>query len=181
MEMIEKILFKKWMIVVILVFTFLLIWKLAISKTVEAWTLSDKLTAQINDAIGMPDKVNAIKSNMSLLNSKIEDSKVEHSGFQNLLLDEISKFCNDHKIIVTTFPESKYYNENEFVVQTVNFSAQGGFHDLLKLVYFLEKERKIGRVSSVDFSNVKDRKSGRMYLQLTMYIQLVSKLSENKG
>jgi len=175
MELLRGVLYKKQTIFLISVISMFIVWKFGIDKTFEAWILSRELSLQIKEADGMAQKVASIKSYMLTLDSKFMENKIRHESFQNLLLDEISEYCKDHEIIVTLFPETHYFNDKEFVIQTVNFTSAGSFEDLLGLAFYLEQQKRIGRVASVEFQNTKNNKSDKMDLKLTMYIQLVTK------
>ena len=90
---------------------------------------------------------------------------------EEYLLAQVSDFCKTHDITLQSFPEHSSLSEKDFTIYTNVVLARGSYEGLNKLAYFVEKEKKIGRITSIEFEKKKNKETRKHFLQMKMYIQ----------
>lgn len=160
---------------------FLIAWKLAIKRTIalknQCGTLSEKLIS----AERAPKEIAHYKTNLELIENKIGENVTEIINPNELLLEKVSKYCQNKNIRFYELPKSHIINETEFVIETNKVVIEGRFIKLLKLLYQIETERKYGKIISADFESEKDLRTGNTHLYLTIYLQNIRKKKSNEN
>ncbi|MGZ3919080.1 MAG: hypothetical protein ACXVNM_07205 [Bacteroidia bacterium] len=95
----------------------------------------------------------------------------------DLLLDNVTEYCNDGNCIIKEIPASAKVTNNGYEVETYFLTIEGSFKKLLDLVYLLEQKKKTGgHVASLQFSLNKNNNTKRQELLLTIFIQHYNKI-----
>lgn len=143
----------------------------------QAAMLEDSL-AQLQNA---PQQTLELKQKLKTLEKKAGLSqKLGSLSHQQYLLEIITHYANQNNCVVRNIPTTNIANENGFAIETLVFKIEGNFKNLLQLVYLLEQKYQVGKIGSVEFNTQTDQKTGRRSLDLTLYIQKISK-QENES
>src|SRR5690606_18478317 len=87
------------------------------------------------------------------------------------LLEKITSFSSGHDLLVKSFPEANILASNEANVITNHVEVEGGYLDMVKLLYELEEKEMLGSVSSVKFNMVKDRQQKKIVLRSSIILR----------
>lgn len=152
--------------------------------------ISDTVTAiqqanQLEDSLALlksaPQQTLELKQKLKSLEKKAGLSqKLGTLSHQQYLLEIITHYANQNNCVVRSIPTTNIANENGFAIETLVFKIEGNYKSLLQLVYLLEQKYQVGKIGSVEFNAQTDQKSGRRSLDLTLYIQKISK-QENES
>lgn len=158
----------------------LLAWNGAFKKTINTYyevrllqdsknliTQNSIMKQQLTNEIGQLNSVLAIGKN------KINTESV---------FEELVTLCESiGNIQILNFPDIHQVETNGYKVTTVFVTVEGNFHELLTLVYKLERDKNIGRLASANFKKTKEIKTGEEHLNLTILIQNYELVNNQKN
>lgn len=150
---------------------------LAISNTVDACILANDYESQAAHAASAPLKAAELERQLADMESMLSVQSKEED-IQQRLLGIVSAYCQSNGTVLREFPQTMHSEEKEFRVETNVFTVEGTFTELLKLVYRLEQEEKLGKVSSVKYFMKKDPKTKTAALNAVIYLQNIKKLND---
>jgi len=120
----------------------------------------------------LTSEINQLNSVLAIGENKIQTESV---------FEELVTTCESiGNIRILNFPDIHQIDVNGYKVTTVFASFKGDFSDLLALVYKLERNKKTGRLGSIDFKKSKDIKTGEEYLNLTILLQNYELVNQQK-
>jgi hypothetical protein len=150
----------------------IIIYQFAISKTISLYQKNQDLNTKLKEAVNTPAQLETIYKNLASLNKFIQSNQSDSAGsVHDALLGILSRYCKENGTLLKSFPETSFYTEGNFEIQTNTFTLQGSFVPLLRLVYLLEQKERIGKVSSLNFQATKDYDSKKTVLPVTVYLQ----------
>jgi Tfp pilus assembly protein PilO len=155
----------------------LLAWNGAFKKTIVAYSDVRELKNSINSLEQNSIQKQQLQSEISQLNSVLgigEDKMKTEANFEELV--NLCETIEDIRII--NFPDIHQVEINGYKVTTTFAVFEGSYSGLLALVYKLERNKKTGRLVSVDFKKNKDIKKGNEFLSLTILIQNYELISQ---
>ena len=144
---------------------------LTISKVIKLGHSIDQLKQQEKLAVNAPANIIEYQRQLEKLDNQIAAYLVDTSDGEQHLLELISTFCQNNKLILTAFPKPDIQEKENIKVYTRTVSIQGDFISLLKLLYHLEYEKKVGRMASVQFKSYLQKRTKRKKLNLILQIQ----------
>jgi len=130
-----------------------------------------RLQNEVDQISTAPIQIQQLKQELAGLDGKIGNHSGEIS--QEGIFRDLSQYCTQHKLIIREFPVFHQYSSQDHLVRSFQVEIEGGFHDLLKLVYHLEQEIYLGKIASLDFEKKMDRRSRQEYLNLKITLQTV--------
>lgn len=155
---------------------FLLIsWKLAIKKTVVLKNQVKTIQEQLLAAENAPQKIATYTSKLQLVESKIGNSISLDKNINQALLEKVSDYCKQNNIKFYELPKAHTINDGPFIIETNKVVLEGNYIKLLKLLYQLETEKRYGKIISAGFESIKDLRTSRTQLYLTVYLQNIRK------
>jgi len=161
------------LLVVAVILMTLLVYRLALSKTISIYHLKNELvqrSAEIQDA---PQRIAGLKSQIGEFESLISGNTNDTTETRNKIMSYASRFCNDNNLVLSGFLPPVDIDRNSFILETNILEIEGGFSKILHLVYNLEKEWKPGKVVSVRFFTKEDIRTKNIKLYAHVYIQKV--------
>jgi hypothetical protein len=159
---------------------FLLVYQFAISKSLALYKQNSSLEEKLVTAKESYKNKEALEKRQHNLDTHLSSFFVDSMSHQEYLLETISTYCSQHKILIKEIPAKTEYLEDDFEVETHRIILEGDFIPLLKMVYLLEQKNKTGRLSSVLFSLKFDNKRKKEILSLTLYIQNIQLNSDEQ-
>lgn len=157
-----------------------IIYKLSISNTIALLQENRQLETSLNTDQS-PAKTAQIQADAKHIDELFANYVADAGSDREHILALIGEFCHLHHLLVYKVPETSVYETNSHQVETFEFAVQGGYLNMVKLVNFLEKQEKIGKIASVKFENLKDLNTKRNLLIGHIYLQRIlvdDKLSE---
>ncbi len=150
----------------------ILVYFLAISNTVELSIEVRQLNNQMARLSDAPLQIQILKQRLK----EIEDRIGTHSGniSQEVIFQKLSIYCKENKLTIREFPLPHELSTDDYSVETYLLEVDGTYTKLLKMVYYLEQETYLGKVSGLHFLLKKDKRSREEYLSLTIFLQTVN-------
>jgi hypothetical protein len=142
-----------------------LCYKLAIVKTVDLKNEFDTLKSQELLFKDTPKQVSLLKQKQKYYDSILNKYHLSGSSLQNNLLKTINTFADSSGIKVITFLEPHIVTINDLKVNTYQFTLEGDYNAILKLIYKLEQKTKFGEIINLHFEKKTNFRSGTKYLQ----------------
>lgn len=154
------------------VLALLLVYSLTISNTIDLSKQVQQLEAQVEKLGDAPLQVQILRKRLG----EIEERIGNHSGTisQEEIFDELSVYCKRNNLTVREFPVPHELSKDDYLVQTYLVEIEGSFHNLARLVYYLEQETYLGKVAATKFLLKKDKRTREEYLSLTIFLQTVN-------
>ena len=94
-------------------------------------------------------------------------------SFQNNLLSTITTFADTTNVTLKTFSQPHVYQQEDTEILTYTIILHGHFNYILRLIYMLEQEVKLGKIISVHYEKKKDYRRGTTYLECTLLLQRI--------
>jgi len=170
----------KYLIIVSLVFM-LLIYVFALKNTFKLISDNSRLYEQLELIANAPEKMRTLQVKLNELDKQLGPFMYSDSLQQEYILELVSQFCAKNKLTLKEFPGSLIESKGDYDIETNVMKVSGRFQDLIKLVYNLEQELRIGKIASVDFETLKNRRTKRTYLLSTIYLQSIKKRSHEES
>ncbi len=87
------------------------------------------------------------------------------------IIDSLVMISSRYNVIIKEISPKYIYNENNFNIQTMVFTFEGNFYDLVKIIYHIEKNFSLLKLSSLEFKTNEDFITKKKSLELTIFIQ----------
>ena len=97
--------------------------------------------------------------------------KNQKSYDREALLEEVTNFCRANQLLVKTFPQAQRVEQNNYPIITNHIEVEGAYKEIVKLVYLLEYEEKLGSVGSLKFYTKKDRYKKKNFLRANIVLR----------
>lgn len=175
--MLDKISYKSkvWLLLACFVLMLILVYQLAIKSTLIARQQFKELKQKEQYMQTAPAQIVDLEQKLVKVNAMISSSEKENKNLHELILEKIGIYCQEHRLTIREYPQSHNFDQHEYILETNRITIEGSFIRLLKLLHYLEVGENIGRVMSVQFKGFFDRKLKRDRLQMTLFIQSISK------
>ncbi len=155
-------------------------YSLSIKKTLGEIKKKHQYEEQLEAIKEAPKEISVLRQRLDKYQNIIGSNSGVDSDPQEIILEHVSNYCTDNDIIIRTFPKPFVYHKSNYVIETYSLLLDAGFHDLLGLVHYIEKEVTIGKITSVDFFLKRDYKLQKDRLNMTLYFQTIkTKKDEN--
>lgn len=164
---------KKKNILLLLGFVLALIacYQFAISKTIVLKREYDNLKQQKTVFQNLPEQMAMLKQKKHYYDSILSKYHLDESSVQNNLLKTINTFAGKNDLKVVGFLEPHLYQKNELTLKTYQFTLEGNFNPILKLIYQLEQKTKYGEIINLHFEKKENYRTGNEYLQAKVLLR----------
>ena len=164
----------QWLSIGLLVFA-VLIYLAAIQPTLELRSANKQLEAQLNLAKTAPADIKTFEMKSRAWENQINRNPKVDSIAAKTLVEAMSGFCEQNKLLLKEYPGVFTEENNDFVIETNLLNIEGNYTNIIKLAYFLEYEEQLGRIASLRFETVQDRRTRRISLEAALYLQNIKK------
>lgn len=149
----------------------------SIRKTIDAYTLSRNNAKGLEEASTAPFQIKQLQEELKLL----EVSLIQSNYNRQTLFESINTFCETYDIRLDYFHPEQRHAQNDYEVITNKLEVEGTYQSIVKLIYHLEQEQKMGHIASCNFEKKEERRTKRKYLKADIYIQNIqpANLSSN--
>ena len=156
---------KNMLLIVGFVFVLILCFNLAVSKTINLKNEYDTLKQEEWLHKNIPKQLSLLKQKQKYYDSILNKYQIKGSSVQNNLLKTINTLANNHALKVVHFLEPHSIETNDLSVKTYQFTIEGHYNNILKLIHHLEQQTKFGEIISLSFEKKKNFRTRKYYLQ----------------
>ncbi len=162
---------KKLLLTICLALVMIIVaWEAAFRKTILAYQEVKQHKNILKTEEQLIVEKRRIESDIEMINTVLGIS--ENSLPSEQLFEEIERLSDkyDH-IRIVSFPDIHQIETNCYSVKTISVSFDGDFYDILRLIYDMEQNEKIGKLVSINIKREKDFKRNNDFLRLTIFLQ----------
>ncbi len=177
--MLEKLTYKQKFYLAIAGFliSLVLVYSIAIKGTLAIKKECKELKYKIMQVENAPVKVASLEREIAKLEGLMSNVNSELSVNEKLL-EVTARFAERNRLVLKEFPETHTYTKQDYSIYTDAITLEGGFINLLRLLYLIETEKSYGRVSSVDFYSYLDKRKKTYNLNMIIYVQNIQHISD---
>ncbi len=146
-------------------------YKFAIRNTLDEMDEYNSLTKEIALSKSAPKQLSLLKQKEKYYDSILGKYKLNGSSIQNNLLKTINAFADQNNLKVVSFLEPHTIIKNDLTIKTYDFTLEGDYNDINKLVYILEQQTKFGEIINFHFEKKKNYRSRKYYLQARVLLK----------
>lgn len=140
---------------------------LAISKTIGLYQENTRFEQSNSNAVQLQRQLMTLSAEKRTIDSLLNTLDLE--GGEQLLLRQLTKVSNPYKTPLTEYSEvQKRETRERFSL----FEFEGGYRELVKLLFEVERRKFGGGVASVKFNVVTDRRSKESKLFMDLYFKI---------
>jgi hypothetical protein len=160
----------------VLLFVFIIIaYRLSVSKTIDAWKLTNDLSEKVSTLDDAPAKIQQLREQIGVFDNLIGSSAKDSMETHQRILEKTGSFSSENNIVLVNFADPLIIDKETYSLETNIVIVEGGFQKLVQYVYNLENNWKPGKVVSTRFFIIKDMKTQEKKLYANVYIQKVKK------
>lgn len=157
----------------------ILVYTFGIRKTIDQYMEYKNLRVNYEEAKQAPQHLVMIKSEIDRLNSLTNTLGSNGDIDRPVLLEVITDFSKVNDLVIKDFPQAMEKNVEDYIIEQNKIVVAGDFLEVIKLVYLLEQEKRMGQVVSADFKMTLDKATKKRYLQTSFYIQKIRSNESN--
>ncbi|OFX36398.1 MAG: hypothetical protein A2X08_14930 [Bacteroidetes bacterium GWA2_32_17] len=149
---------------------------LSFRKTINIYMECSEYKNQLKNIQTAPSEILNVEQQLASIERSVGMNPDTSTDFQKILLEKVSEYCQKNNVVLTEFPETIYFKNQDFEVETNQVVIEGNFIKILTLVYNLEQKFRLGKIVSLRFASQKDYKTGSIKLFATLYFQNFKKV-----
>jgi hypothetical protein len=142
-----------------------LCYQLALSKTMDLRQEFKVLKDQQLMFKNTPRQLSVLKQKQKYYDSILVKHQIKGSSLQNNLLKVINTYADSNNVKVVTFLEPHIIKNDNLKINTFQFSLEGTYNALIKLIHKLEQETRFGEIINLHFEKKKNFRTNKYYLQ----------------
>jgi len=143
----------------------------AFAKTFETKEQLNNLERQKAIFEDLPRNLSILKQKEKYYDSILSKYQLRESSLQNNLLKELNQFANENELLVINFKEPHRFLQNELMSTTYQFTIQGNYNSIIKLIHRLEQKTKFGEIINLHFTKKRNYRTNSFYLQAEVLIR----------
>jgi len=176
-DMFNSMTYQKKNKVLIIAFSLLLMiaYQLSISTTLDFREKYYDAIQASEAAANAPQNIKQLETELKKLERIIGESKNNKDDIQQNILETLSRYCEDHQISLTEFPQVQRRIHENYEQQLNVIVLRGEFIPLLQLINEFERKYELGKITSLQFQSKTDRKTKKKQLYATIYLQNIQK------
>lgn len=149
-------------------------YRFAIRNTLELREQYHQLTSQAVSVKDMPSQLALLKQKEQYYDSVLAQMDLGDTSMQNNLLRALNQESSKNDLKIIDFNQPHIYKSETNSLSTYSFGLNGGYPNILKTIYTLEKNGKFGEVVHIDFEKKKNYRSNKSYLVAKVLLQQVN-------
>lgn len=180
--MLKKLTYKKknLFLVLIALIVALMVYFLAIKKTMAVYAEFTENKSKMEKAANAPLLAAQLEKELMVMDSKIASQNNRQGNVDDAVLSLITTYCQNNHAVLLDFPETTYSEDGNLSIETRQFMIGGDFFTLINLVYLLEQKYNLGKLVAVNYQLKKDFKTKEMQLTATISLQNIKKKNHEK-
>jgi hypothetical protein len=154
-----------------LLLVMIIVFKIALRPTFEMRRLVKEKEAVLSTVSIAPQQIKEINRKLESLNRQFESFSSSDISIRDRILQDISNYCMQHDLVVYSYPEPHFFDNNTFIVESNRIILKGDFKNLLQLVNYIESKANSGRIVHLEFYAEQNRKTKQRELFLALLFQ----------
>lgn len=169
--------YKFFVLIVFIMLASILIYRMAISKTIDKYGQCNKLKIDLEMINDAPQRIANIQIKLKRIENVIGsiDPTIQN---QEAIFELVSNYCNQNHATLIEISNPVLTEKGDFLIETHRIELEGSFIKLNRFIYLLEQKYNIGHVVSVRFQTKQNRKTKRVRLHATVYIQNIKSMND---
>lgn len=160
-------------LIIVLVVSSLVIYKLTFSKTLHAYFFSRELKDKAQGIQNAPEKIAGLQKQIASFDAIIGGNANDTIEIRNQIMQLSGTYCASHHLTIIGFQPPIENVRTGFVVETNILTIEGSYIDIVSFVNQLESKWKVGKVISTRYFSNLDLKTREVTLRAQIYIQKV--------
>ncbi|WP_299535718.1 hypothetical protein [Ulvibacterium sp.] len=146
-------------------------YKLALSKTMAIHREHGNLKSKSIQAGDIPVQLAILAQKEQYYDSIMQQMDIGDTSIQNNLLRTINEQAKIRNVNVMDFNPPHIQNFDNHRLLTHSIVLNGGYTDILQVVYALERKGSFGDIVHVDFEKKRDYRKRKSFLEATIFVQ----------
>ena len=151
----------------------IVLYNMAIADTVNLAIENADLEQQIAKSQDAPQQIQHLKKKLQQIEQLVGNTDETDIDIHQVLLEAVTGYVQQHGLVLKDFPRPYETIDKGYITKTAKVTVEGDFINLLKLVYFLENNYKVGKVVALDFMATKELRTQKRRLNTIIYLQNV--------
>ena len=151
----------------------------SVRKTVLMIQQNIQLAHRIKTAEQGPEQILQLEARSAQM-GKVMAVGSKENALRRELFEKGGQYCQQHQVQLKSFQEAETFAEERLQIETHELLLEGAFTNQLRVCQALEENLTQGRVASVVFRSVRDRRSKQVRLNGQLYIQGVKEAENEK-
>lgn len=139
----------------------------SIRNTVDAYIISKRQQHSLEDVSNAPQRIKQFQDQLASL----DHSLVQSDYNRQQLFESVNTFCESQDLKLDYFHPEQRFLHNDYEIITNKVEVEGTYKSIVRLIYYLEYEQKLGHIASTNFEQKEERRTKRKYLTAEIYIQ----------
>jgi len=149
----------------------LVAYRLAFSETITVRSEVQALRDQSISFENLASLSTTLNQREKFAYSVLKNNNVKNLSIQNNLLQFLNKESTNKGFNIKGFQEPHRVIENEVNTTSYQFTIQGGFNDLIAVVYELEQNFNYGKIAHLNFEKKRDYRKRKDYLECFVIVE----------
>ncbi|MBN2520927.1 MAG: hypothetical protein JXB17_10510 [Bacteroidales bacterium] len=178
MDFLQKLTYKNKLIVLItgFIIALIIVYSMALSETNKIAREYKNIKAKLDSIQTAPKQIQLLETRLARIDKLLGSNYQEDIDQQEILLEQVSQYCNSKNIILKEFPGVHSAQLNDYIIETYFFTVEGPFIKLLKLLYSLEINYSFGKINSIEFKTYRNIKQKKDVLRMTVFVQNIKNI-----
>lgn len=163
-------------ILLILGFVVMLViaYQMAFSKTIALKKEVRTLEAQILNSNNLIELTSNLVYREKFVDSVLQNNNIKNLSTQNNLLSFLNQAAEKEAFIIASFSEPHLHLEDNILKSSFQFTLQGNFNEIEKVIYKLEQEHHFGKIVHLKYEKKRDYRRAKDYLQCFIVLESVN-------
>ena len=149
----------------------ILAYKLSISKTFALQKDYKTLSHEAIISKNIPSQLAVLKQKEVYYDSLLTKYQINGISLQNSILKTINSYADKNNIKVVSFVEPHSIQQNDLMVKTYQFTLEGDYNSIVKLIYHIEQKTKFGEIINLHFEKKKNHRTQKSYLHASVLLK----------
>ena len=149
----------------------------SVRKTVALVKSNARLEQQARLLDRAPEQIAQLQMRSQQLGETLAISE-QSDALRKELFEQVSMLCEQHQVRLRSLQEAEVFTEDQLEVATHTIQLEGSFANQVRICHALEDQLQRGRVASVSFRTVRDRRAKQTYLSGELSIQGVKEKAD---
>lgn len=169
--MLKKLTYKHkyFLLLAVLVIAAIAVYSLAIKRTMTAIGEHRDLQHKMELLKDAPEQIASIEAQLKQMDQLVANK--EPLDLEQTLLEEVTDFSQKHNLTLIEFPQTNISSYQDYQIYINKVVIEGNFKNILQFIYHAERQRKTGKIASIQLKRTKDIRTKQMYLYAYIYFQ----------
>jgi hypothetical protein len=143
----------------------------ALKPTVELYYQNQESQELLSNIDNAPAYIGRMERQLESYSKAVEAFSKDSTKEDQFLLERLAKVCHRNQILLAAFPPAKSYREGGYEIESRLVKLRGAFPNLLRVLYDLEHNQPVGRITGVKIVLEDERKTKQTHLFAYFYVQ----------